>query len=56
MQHEAEVLLIIKTAAAQCDRLRASLDEIHPYEVPEFIAIEPRCHQPYLEWLIAESG
>ena len=57
IQQEAEVLLLIKTSAAQCDALRARLDEIHPYEVPEFIAIEPETvSKPYLEWLIAESG
>ena len=57
VEQEAEVLLIIKTSAAQCDALRTRFDEIHPYEVPEFIAIEPAAvSKPYLEWLIAESG
>lgn len=57
IQQEAEVLLIIKTTAAQCERLRARLDEIHPYEVPEFVAIEPAVvSERYLEWLSAESG
>ena len=57
IQQESEVLLIIKTSAARSDALAARLQEIHPYDVPEVIAIEPSEVSPrYLEWLIGETG
>jgi periplasmic divalent cation tolerance protein len=52
LQSEAEVLMIIKTAATNFDRLRATLVAAHPYELPEVVALEIRDgHHPYLQWL-----
>jgi periplasmic divalent cation tolerance protein len=52
LQCDAEVLMIIKTAAPNFDRLRATLVEAHPYDVPEVVALEiADGHHPYLQWL-----
>jgi len=47
-----ETLLIIKTAAAAVERLRRAVIALHPYEVPEFLALSIRAgHRPYLQWI-----
>ena len=47
-----EVLLLIKTTSDQYEALEARLIELHPYEVPEVLAIEPVAGSaPYLAWL-----
>jgi len=54
-QHrDAELLLVIKTRTEKLDALRAALVELHPYEVPELVALEISAgHDAYLEWLDA---
>ena len=54
-QHrDAELLLVIKTRAEKLEALRAALVELHPYEVPELVALEISAgHEAYLEWLDA---
>jgi periplasmic divalent cation tolerance protein len=52
LQCETEVLMLIKTAAANFDRLRDMLVAAHPYELPEVVALEiADGHHPYLQWL-----
>ena len=56
VQSDAEVLMIIKTAAVNFDRLRETLVAAHPYELPEVVALEiADGHHPYLQWL-ADPG
>lgn len=52
---DAEVLLIIKTTSALCDRLTQRILELHPYETPEVLAL-PVVHgsERYLAWLRAQ--
>lgn len=51
-----EVLLLIKTTSDRLDALQARLIELHPYEVPELLAIEPVAGSaPYLTWLERET-
>jgi len=51
-----EVLLLVKTRRERLDQLRRRLLELHPYDVPEVIALEIVAgHIPYLEWLRAET-
>lgn len=40
VQQETEVLLLAKTTRERLDALKARLDELHPYEVPELLALE----------------
>ena len=57
LQDENEVLLILKTRADHFERLKLRLLEIHPYEVPEVLAVPvEQGYAPYLEWLATETG
>ena len=51
---DAEVLCLFKTRHALYPALRDRMTTLHPYEVPEIIAI-PLCegNAPYLAWLAA---
>ncbi|MEO6966917.1 MAG: divalent-cation tolerance protein CutA [Rhodanobacteraceae bacterium] len=52
LQENGEVLLLIKTRRECFEALRARLVELHPYDVPEVIALAIASgHAPYLEWL-----
>ena len=54
---EAEVLLIIKTTADRFDALTARIVELHPYSVPEVIALPIERGLPaYLRWLVEETS
>ena len=49
---EAEVLAVIKTTADRYAALAARIAELHPYQVPEVIAVAlADGHPPYLAWL-----
>ncbi len=49
---EPEVLLIIKTAADKFKLLEDRVRALHPYEVPEIIALEiSEGSKPYLDWI-----
>jgi periplasmic divalent cation tolerance protein len=39
LRDESEILLLMKTTAAGLPALQARLTAIHPYELPEFVAI-----------------
>jgi periplasmic divalent cation tolerance protein len=47
-----EVLLVIKTTKAQVASLKTTIDEEHPYEVPELL-VTPAIDglSDYLEWV-----
>ncbi len=52
LQDEAEILLIMKTTAARLDELRERLSALHPYELPELLAIEvDGGNERYLDWV-----
>ena len=52
LQDEAEILLIIKTTAGRLDDLQARLGALHPYELPELIAIAVAGgNERYLDWV-----
>jgi len=52
IEDTAEVLLLVKTTAARVEALRARVIELHPYEVPEFLAVDvSSAHAPYLDWM-----
>ncbi|HJZ88668.1 MAG TPA: divalent-cation tolerance protein CutA [Polyangia bacterium] len=49
---EAEVLCLIKTTQARFAALRARICALHPYQVPEVIALAVvDGHRPYLDWV-----
>lgn len=52
VESAAEILAIFKTTRAGFPAFQAALEEMHPYEVPEIIAISPEAiAAPYREWL-----
>ena len=56
VHHEAEILLLIKTAADREPDVVAMLTEIHPYDVPEIVVVAAdRVAAPYRSWLVAET-
>lgn len=53
----SEELLLIKTTAARFDALKARLLELHPYELPELIAVPVEYgHATYLDWVREATG
>lgn len=49
---DSEELLVIKTTAGRFDALKARLLALHPYEVPELIAVPAtHGHGAYLDWV-----
>jgi periplasmic divalent cation tolerance protein len=52
---DGEALLVLKTARGRFDELRRRVETLHPYQVPEVIALLVEAgHASYLDW-IAES-
>ncbi|AMN47823.1 hypothetical protein ACG33_12085 [Steroidobacter denitrificans] len=52
LQEDAEVLLVMKTTAARLPDLKARLLTLHPYELPELIAVEVvGGNESYLDWV-----
>jgi len=49
---EEEVLLLIKTTRGAFERLKARIEALHPYDVPEIIAAPVVAgNESYLTWL-----
>ena len=49
-----EVLLLAKTAADRTPALVSRLRELHPYELPEIVAVEAAAGLPaYLDWVVS---
>jgi periplasmic divalent cation tolerance protein len=54
VETDSEQLLLIKTSRERLDALRQALLASHPYEVPEFVVIQPdEIAEPYRAWLVA---
>ena len=57
VQEDAEVLAIIKTSRDQFDAMTNRLTKLHPYELPEVIAIPLATgYGPYLAWVVGSVG
>ena len=52
LKDHAEVLLVIKTSSDRLVTLTARIEQLHPYEVPEIIALKIEDgSERYLDWL-----
>lgn len=52
VERERELLCVVKTTRAALPSLQARIVALHPYEVPEVIALEVAAgHAPYLGWI-----
>lgn len=53
---EREVVIMLKTRSAQIDSLRVAFTELHPYKVPELLALPVEAGlEKYLEWINGET-
>jgi periplasmic divalent cation tolerance protein len=56
VQDEPEALLVLKTTRARFEALRDRVLALHPYEVPEVIALPVEAGSArYLAWIAAET-
>lgn len=56
LESSEEVLLLVKTTDIRVQALTARIVELHPYELPEVIAVEVAAGLPaYLAWIAAET-
>lgn len=56
VENAAETLAIFKTSTAAYPALERELASLHPYEVPEIIALEPTAiAETYAAWVRAEA-
>jgi periplasmic divalent cation tolerance protein len=55
VEEESECLLIIKTLASKVNDLQTKLLELHHYELPEFIVLNPAdVSRDYHSWIIGQ--
>jgi periplasmic divalent cation tolerance protein len=52
LEHDEELLLLIKTSEAVWPLLETRILELHPYELPEIIAVPIQTGQAdYIQWI-----
>jgi periplasmic divalent cation tolerance protein len=57
LEHASEVPLLIKTTREAYPRLESALRQLHPYELPEIIALPVSAGLPgYLDWVAQETA
>ena len=57
VQHDEEHPVLIKTTLARYAQLEAEIRSLHPYELPEIIAVPVERGLPgYLAWVAAETS
>ncbi len=53
---EREVVIMLKTRSARLDSLRSAFTELHPYKVPELLALPVEAGlEKYLDWINGET-
>ncbi|MDB4959187.1 MAG: divalent ion tolerance protein [Myxococcales bacterium] len=56
LQDDSETLAVIKTTTERLEALKSRLVALHPYELPEVIALPVADgHAPYLAWIASET-
>jgi periplasmic divalent cation tolerance protein len=54
VESAAEFLLLIKSTAANLERLEEAIRRLHSYEVPEFLVLTPESSgKAYHDWLLS---
>ena len=54
---DPEAMMVIKTRGDRFEALRQKVVELHPYDVPEVVALPIVAgHAPYLQWLEQNVG
>jgi periplasmic divalent cation tolerance protein len=55
LQEDPEALVVFKSTENALPELEKRVVELHPYEVPEFLALPvTHGHLPYLQWVLGE--
>ena len=53
---EQEVIVLLKTRSARLETLKLAFEELHPYKVPELLALPVTAgNAKYLEWINGET-
>jgi periplasmic divalent cation tolerance protein len=53
----SECLLVVKTRRERLEDLRRRLEELHPYDLPELVALPVEGgSSAYLDWVVEETG
>ena len=53
---EKELLMMIKTRRTNYGKIKLVIEDMHPYNVPEIIALPVvDCSEDYLKWLVKET-
>ncbi|MBL9185273.1 MAG: divalent-cation tolerance protein CutA [Verrucomicrobiaceae bacterium] len=56
VERAGEVLAVFKTTASSWPSFEQRLRELHPYEVPEIVALRPeQVAESYARWVMAET-
>ena len=57
VQADAEFLLVVKTRTDRLEALASRVREIHPYDLPEILALPAAGgSREYLDWILTESS
>ncbi len=57
VEQDTEQLLVIKTAWARIEAIERRIGELHPYELPEVIAVPIDAgSEAYLQWVVSHSA
>jgi periplasmic divalent cation tolerance protein len=57
LEQQEEALVVLKTTAQRWPELAAALPDLHPYDVPELVAVPVvGGHPAYLKWLSDETA
>src|SRR5512142_3202005 len=57
VERQEEALVVLKTTARRWGELAAALPALHPYEVPELVAVQVvGGHPAYLQWVTDETA
>lgn len=56
VENAEEITIMVKSTADRYDEIETAIKRLHPYEVPEIIALPVTHGLPaYLQWLISET-
>ena len=57
LEETSEALVILKTQSGCWDELRSTIQKLHPYDVPELLALPVETGLPaYLDWVAEQTG
>ncbi len=57
LEETSEALVILKTHSSCWDELQSTIQKLHPYDVPELLALPVEAGLPaYLDWVAEQTG